>query len=174
MSKQVQLTKEGFQELKVELEELVNTKRPKLVERLANARAQGDLTENSDYSNAKEELEFLDGRIEELEAVLKNAQIIKNGNGKSGGVAVGTKVTVKVNGEKHVYDMVGEWEADPVNKKISPESPLGQALVGKKVGEKPKLKLPRVRSLTKSSQSNKSSDKIASRCTGRINLPKKS
>lgn len=142
MRKQVQLTKEGFKSLQKELDELVNEKRPKLVERLANARSQGDLTENSDYSNAKEELEFLDGRIDELEAVLKNAEIVKNGVSKNGGVSVGTKITVKVNGEKHVYEMVGEWEADPVNKKISPESPLGQALVGKRVGEKAEVKAP--------------------------------
>jgi len=142
MRKQVQLTKEGFKSLQKELDELVNEKRPKLVERLANARSQGDLTENSDYSNAKEELEFLDGRIDELEAVLKNAEVVKNGVSKNGGVSVGTKITVRVNGEKHVYQMVGEWEADPVNRKISPESPLGQALVGKKVGEKAEVKAP--------------------------------
>jgi len=142
MRKQVQLTKEGFKSLQKELDELVNEKRPKLVERLANARSQGDLTENSDYSNAKEELEFLDGRIDELEAVLKNAEVVKNGASKNGGVSVGTKITVRVNGEKHVYQMVGEWEADPVNRKISPESPLGQALVGKKVGEKAEVKAP--------------------------------
>jgi len=142
MRKQVQLTKEGFKSLQKELDELVNEKRPKLVERFANARSQGDLTENSDYSNAKEELEFLDGRIDELEAVLKNAEVVKNGASKNGGVSVGTKITVRVNGEKHVYQMVGEWEADPVNRKISPESPLGQALVGKKVGEKAEVKAP--------------------------------
>lgn len=142
MRKQVQLTKEGFRSLEKELAELVNEKRPKLVERLANARSQGDLTENSDYSNAKEELEFLDGRIDELEAVFKNAEIVKNGASKNGGVSVGTKITVRVNGEKYVYEMVGEWEADPVNKKISPESPLGQALVGKKIGEKAEVKAP--------------------------------
>lgn len=139
--KQVQMTKEGLIALQKELDELVGEKRPKLVERLANARSQGDLTENSDYSNAKEELEFLDGRIAELEGVLKTAKIV-SGNHKKDGVSVGTKVTVKVNGERHVYEMVGEWEADPVNKKISPESPLGHALVGKKIGEKAEVKAP--------------------------------
>ena len=139
--KQIQMTKEGTKALKKELDQLVNEKRPKLVERLANARSQGDLSENSDYSNAKEELEFLDGRISELEYVLKTATIV-SGNHKKDGVGVGTKVTVKVNGQKHVYEMVGEWEADPVNKKISPESPLGQALVGKKVGEKAEVQAP--------------------------------
>src|SRR3989304_7604254 len=99
--KQVQMTKEGLVALKKELNELVEVKRPRLVERLANARSQGDLTENSDYSNAKAELEFLDGRIEELEDVLKTATIV-SGNNKKNGVAVGTRVTLKTNGEKHI------------------------------------------------------------------------
>ncbi|HJX59084.1 MAG TPA: transcription elongation factor GreA [Patescibacteria group bacterium] len=141
MAKQVQMTKEGIETLRKELDELVNDKRPKLVERLANARQQGDLTENSDYANAKEELEFLDGRIDELEDVLKTATVVK-ANGKAQGVDIGARVTVKVNGDRHIFDIVGEWEADPVNKKISPESPLGQALVGKRVGDKVEVEAP--------------------------------
>ncbi|KKT66644.1 MAG: Transcription elongation factor GreA [Candidatus Curtissbacteria bacterium GW2011_GWC1_44_33] len=104
--KQIQMTKEGSKSLKAELDKLVNEKRPRLVERLANARSQGDLTENSDYSNAKEELEFLDGRISELENVLKTATVV-SGNHKKDGVAVGTKITVKVNGQKHVWTGFG-------------------------------------------------------------------
>lgn len=141
MPNQVQLTKQGFQELGKELDELVNLKRPKLVERLSYARSQGDLSENSDYINAREELEFLDGRIDELNDVLKNAAIVRGRNGKDG-VGIGTKVTVRVNGQKHVFDIVGEWEADPVNRKISPNSPLGSALVGKKIGEKAHVEAP--------------------------------
>ena len=141
MAKQVQMTKEGIETLRKELDELVNDKRPKLVERLANARQQGDLTEKSDYDNAKEELEFLDGRIDELEDVLKTATVVK-ANGKAQGVDIGARVTVKVNGDRHIFDIVGEWEADPVNKKISPESPLGQALVGKRVGDKVEVEAP--------------------------------
>jgi transcription elongation factor GreA len=139
--KQIQMTKEGLEALRRELDELVETKRPRLVERLANARQQGDLTENSDYANAKEELEFLDGRIDELEEVLKSASVVK-GNGNAGGIDVGTKVTVKVDGDTSIFEIVGEWEADPANKKISPESPLGQALVGKKVGDKVQVEAP--------------------------------
>jgi transcription elongation factor GreA len=141
MIKPVQLTKEGLEALKVELDELVNVKRPKLVERLSYARQEGDLNENSDYANAKEEMEFLDGRIAELEYVTKNA-VTTNGNGKKNGVDVGTKVTVKTGGGKITFDIVGEWEADPVNKKISPESPLGKALYGKKIGEKVDVEAP--------------------------------
>lgn len=135
------MTKQGLVALQRELDELVNIKRPKLVERLSNARSQGDLTENSDYANAQEEMEFLDGRIDELEEVLKSAEVVST-NGKHNGVEVGTKVTVKVDGTKTVFEIVGEWEADPVNKKISPESPLGQALFGKKVGEKIEVAAP--------------------------------
>ena len=142
MSKQVQLTKNGFTELEKELNELVEIKRPKLVERLSYARSQGDLSENSDYINAREELEFFDGRISELNDVLKNAMVVKTKNGKSSSVDIGMKVTVRVNGQKHDFDIVGEWEADPVNKKISPNSPLGAALVGKKVGEKAQVDAP--------------------------------
>ena len=139
--KLLQMTKEGLEALKKELDELVNVKRPRIVERLANARQQGDLSENSDYANAKEELEFLDGRIQELEEVLKKASVV-SGISKAQGVAVGTRVTVKVNGDKHDYKIVGEWEADPANRKISPESPLGQALFGKKVGDKIEVEAP--------------------------------
>lgn len=141
MKKQIQLTKEGLETLKKELEELVSVKRPKMVDRLSYARSQGDLSENSDYANAKEELEFTDGRIEELEQVVATAEVIKDG-GNRDDIGVGTKITVKVNGNKIIFQMVGEWEADPINKKISPESPLGQALVGKKVGEKVEVNAP--------------------------------
>jgi transcription elongation factor GreA len=136
----IQVTKQGFDDLKKELDQLVNTKRPKLVERLAYARSQGDLSENSDYHNAKEELDFLDGRISELEEVINNAEIVSKSN--NGEIAVGTEITLKLDGEEHVFNMVGEWEADPINKKISPSSPLGQALVGKKVGEKVEVEAP--------------------------------
>ena len=140
MKNDVKLTKEGLETLKSELAELRDVKRPKLVDRLANARSQGDLSENSDYQSAKEELEFLDGRIEELEDVIKTASVAPAV--KAGGVDVGTKVTVRVNGSKVVFNIVGEWEADPMNKKISHESPLGKALVGGKVGDKVEVEAP--------------------------------
>ncbi|MEK7497388.1 MAG: transcription elongation factor GreA [Patescibacteria group bacterium] len=142
--KQTQLTKEGFKTLKIELDELTTVKRPKIVERLEYARGQGDLTENVEYQTAREELDFMDGRIDELKGVLENAQIVAGGKSskKSGEVGVGTRVTVGVNGSKHIYEIVGEWEADPQNKKISPESPLGQALVGKKIGEAVDVEAP--------------------------------
>jgi transcription elongation factor GreA len=141
MSNQIQITKQGFKSLKKDLGELMDVKRPKLVERLSYARSQGDLSENSDYQNAKEELEFLDGRISELQEVLKNAVVV-SGKNKSGEVSIGTKITLKANGKEHIYQIVGDWEADPINKKISHTSPLGQALVGKKAGDKVEVEAP--------------------------------
>ncbi|MBU0572468.1 transcription elongation factor GreA [Patescibacteria group bacterium] len=137
----IQITKQGFENLEKELDGLVNTKRPKLVERLANARGQGDLSENSDYQNAKEELDFLDGKISELEGVIHNAEVV-SGKNNNGEIAVGAEVTLKIQDEEHVYYIVGEWEADPISKKISHSSPLGLALVGKKIGEKVEVEAP--------------------------------
>lgn len=136
----ISITKEGLDSLKVELTDLKENKRPKVVDRLSNARLQGDLSENSDYHNAKDELEFLDGRISELEDVLVHAVIVKHT--KSSGISLGTKVTLKFNGNTHVYEIVGEWEADPMKKKVSHSSPLGQALIGKKIGDKVEVEAP--------------------------------
>lgn len=141
MTNKIQLTAKGLEALKKELLELIEVKRPFLVERLSNARSQGDLSENSDYQNAKEELGFLEGRIDELNEVIKNAKIVSD-SGNKNGIGVGTKVTVRVNGIKNTFEIVGEWEADIVNKKISHTSPLGSALVGKKVGEKFEVEAP--------------------------------
>ena len=137
----IKVTKQGLNSLKNELDDLKNNKRPKIVDRLTFARSQGDLSENSDYQNAKDELEFLDGRISELEEVVKHTQVISSPTGGSE-VSFGTKVTVSSNGEKYIYEIVGEWEADPTNKKISHSSPLGQKLIGKKVGEKIDVEAP--------------------------------
>jgi transcription elongation factor GreA len=138
----LKLTKSGQDVLKNELDELLNVKRPKLVERLAYARSNGDLSENSDYQSAKEELEFLDGRIDELEGVLQTASVVSDVKTGKSGVGVGTKVTVKVNGKEVAFNIVGEWEADPVNKKISHDSPLGLALLGKNVGDMAEVEAP--------------------------------
>lgn len=136
------LTQNGRDLLGKELSELLDVKRPKIVERLANARANGDLAENSDYQSAKEELEFLDGRIDELQEVLQTAAIVSQSKVGGAGVGVGTKVTVKVNGKQTIFNIVGEWEADPINKKISHDSPLGLALLGKKVGDTAEVDAP--------------------------------
>lgn len=140
-NKVVHVTKNGLNALKAELEELARVKRPALVERLERARQEGDLSENSDYINAKEELEFLDGRIDELKEVVGNARVVsQNGNGNH--VDIGTTVIVEQNGDRNEFHIVGEWEADPMKKKISHESPLGKQLVGKKVGETAEVEAP--------------------------------
>lgn len=134
------LTKEGLEELKNEYDELVKTKRPSAVTRLSDARDLGDLSENSEYAAAKQDLAFIDGRIAELEEILHAAQVITTH--KKDLVDVGCRVTLHINGKKDVYTVVGEWEADPKEKKISHESPLGKALLGKKVGEKVEVAAP--------------------------------
>lgn len=140
--KTVQLTKEAFEALKMELSELNDVKRPALVARLSRAMQEGDLAENADYQNAKEELEFLDGRIGELEDVVNNMKVMDGNGGHKGVVDIGTKVSVKVGAKTQEFTLVGEWEADPVNQKISHSSPLGQVLMGKKKGDKVTVEAP--------------------------------
>jgi len=101
----------------------------------------GDLSENAEYTVAREELSFVDGRIGELEELLKQVEIISSNKSHSA-VKLGSTVTVAVDGKKESFVVVGEWEADPKEKKISHESPLGSALIGKKVGEKVEVEAP--------------------------------
>jgi transcription elongation factor GreA len=136
----VVVTKEGLATLKAEFDELTNVKRPAAVARLAAAREQGDLSENSEYTDAKQNLAFIDGRIAELEVVLHGVKVVTSH--PKGQVDVGCKVTVHMNGKKEEFTVVGEWEADPQAKKISHESPLGKALLGKKVGDKVEVEAP--------------------------------
>lgn len=144
-TKKIYLTPEGLQDLQKEHEGLVKVKRPEILERLADARNQGDLSENAEYVAAREELSFIDGRIEEIEELLKQATVIKEETKKAGGkavVALGSTVTLHVSGKKEEFTVVGEWEADPTEKKISHESPLGKALLGKVVGDKVEVDAP--------------------------------
>lgn len=138
----IQLTKEGRQKLEKELSFLVEEKRPKLVERLAAARTAGDLSENNDYATAKEELEFIDNRIDKLEETLASAVLIRQSNGKSKFVCLGCLVTVGNGKDNQQFCIVGEWEADPANKKISHSSPIGKALIGRKVGDEIEVEAP--------------------------------
>jgi len=141
MDKKIYLTQEGLDELKKEYEELIKGKRPEVLERVSQARNQGDLSENAEYTAARDELSFIDGRIDEIEEMLKQVSVIQEENGKSI-VGLGSKVTLEVKGKKEVYTVVGEFEADPTRQRISPESPLGKALMGKKVGEKIEVEAP--------------------------------
>jgi transcription elongation factor GreA len=140
-NKKFLLTPEGLESLKSELNKLQEEERPKLVERVTEAREKGDLSENTEYSQAREELSMMDGRIEELELILSRAEVVKKG-GSCEAVAFGCQVTVAVNKSTKVFHLVGEWEADPLEQKISHSSPLGQALIGKKVGDKVEIEAP--------------------------------
>ena len=132
MKKSVDLTKEGREELKKELDERIK-EREVIKEKIATARAFGDLSENEDYSAARSEQKLNESRISEIEEILKSAKIIANrGHDK---VVMGAKVTVKLNGKEFVYSIVGPVEANPLEGKISNESPIGKAMFGKKAGE---------------------------------------
>lgn len=139
-AKKIYLTKEGLEELKREYEELTKTKRPEILNRVSAARNMGDLSENAEYTVAREELSFIDGRIDELEELLKQAVLISNNHSST--IKLGSTVKVNTGSDKEVFTVVGEWEADPKEKKISHESPLGKALLGKKVGEKVEVEAP--------------------------------
>lgn len=139
-AQKVIITPEGLSELKTEHGELLNKKRPDVVARLAYARGQGDLSENSEYAAAKQDLAFIDGRIAELEVVINEAQVVSTHTRSK--VDVGCKVTLHINGKKEEFTIVGEWEANPSEKKISHSSPLGKALLGKKVGETVQVEAP--------------------------------
>ncbi len=140
--KKIYLTKEGFEELKKEFDELVNKKRPDVLSRVTQARNMGDLAENAEYASARDELTFIDGRIDELELLLKQAVVIRDSKASNHTVKLGSKVTLTVDGKREMFTLVGEWEADPTNKKISHQSPLGQVLIGRQVGEKVQVDAP--------------------------------
>lgn len=142
--KTIFVTKQGLEELKAELHDLEKEKRPQVLERVSQARAMGDLSENSEYTAAREELSLIDGRIEELTDMLKRVKIIdeEKASKKTNAVQLGSTVTVKINGKKEVFEVVGEWEADPQEKKISHESPLGKALLGKTLNETVEVEAP--------------------------------
>jgi transcription elongation factor GreA len=139
-TKKIYLTKEGQEELENEYNELVKVKRPEVLERVSQARNMGDLSENAEYTVAREELSFIDGRIDELEELLKQVTIISNNH--SSIIKLGSMVKVNTGSGNETFTVVGEWEADPKESKISHESPLGKALIGKKVGEKVEVDAP--------------------------------
>jgi transcription elongation factor GreA len=141
-AKKIYLTKKGFEEKKKEYDEVLNKRRPEVVERLSAAREMGDLSENAEYTAAREELAFIDGRIEELEELLKQAELIADGHHTTQAVEMGSQVVIKINDKKETFTVVGEWEADPTEKKISHESPLGKALLGKTVGDEIHVEAP--------------------------------
>lgn len=133
--KEFLLTSEGFLELETELNNLKTDDRPRIIEAIKEARAQGDLSENADYDAARDEQAKIEARIQELEYMLEHAKIIEKSTGDK--VSVGTTVTVRYvdDEEEEIYSIVGSMEADPFENKISNESPIGKAIMDKKVGD---------------------------------------
>lgn len=136
------LTKEGLEKLKKDLEHLKTVARKEVVERIAAARDLGDLKENSEYAEAKDDQAMLEGKIIEFETVLREAQVIDEDRG-SANVTIGSTVTVSFDDKDYTYTIVGPEEADPQQSKISHESPLGKAFLGKKKGDKALVRAPR-------------------------------
>lgn len=132
IKKSISLTAEGKKELEKELETLI-AERPAITEKIATARAFGDLSENEDYSAARNEQKIAESRIAEIEDILKNAKIIRSKKG--GKIGLGSRVTVKLSGKEYKYSIVGPVEANPLEGKISNESPIGKALFGRSTGE---------------------------------------
>jgi transcription elongation factor GreA len=143
-NKAVYVTPEGLEKLKAELDELVNVRRVALAQRLSAAIKQGDLSENADYITAKEEQGFLEGRIRELESAVRYAVVIDGPIETDGRAALGSLVTVVEEGydDEETYHIVGPLEADPTKGKISYESPLGESLMGRVVGDKVTVQAP--------------------------------
>lgn len=135
--KEVLLTEEGLAKIKQELEHFRIHKRHEVAERLKEAIAQGDLSENAEYDAAKEEQAFVESRIITLENMIRNAKIIVPDNKDKNIVSIGSKVTIQElpEGDTESYSIVGSAESDPLSGKISNESPIGSELIGKKVGE---------------------------------------
>ncbi len=143
MSETIYLTAEGALRMKAELEHLTGPARDEMAQRLRAAIQQGDLSENADYHKAKEDQGFLEGRIQELDYLLKNATIIENNNHKRDIVEIGATVTVQEdNYDPETYMLVGAKEADPRKGRISNESPIGQSIIGKRIGEKVLVETP--------------------------------
>jgi len=136
------ITEAGLEKLKQELEELKGPRRKEIAERIQEAKELGDLSENAEYGEAKNEQSFAEGRILEIESIIRQATIIKQNAKTSGTVTVGSKIKIRDDKETKEYFIVGSSEADPSQGRISNESPIGQAFLGKKVGDIIEIKVP--------------------------------
>lgn len=136
------ISQEGYDKLRQELEFLTTEKRKEIAERIQTAKDMGDLSENAEYAEAKDAQAFNEGRIAEIEAIIKNVTIVKNGHGKEH-VGMGSTITVKTINGKKTFTIVSFNEVDPATGKISNESPLGRAFLNKRRGDKVKVTTPR-------------------------------
>ena len=139
-TKPVYLTAEGLTKLETELQHLITNERPRVAARIHDAKQDGDISENAEYEDAKQEQSFLEGRIATLEGQLKNAQVIAGNNGDK--VGIGSKVVIKGDEGEETFTIVGSAEASPREGRISNESPVGQALMNKKKGDKVNVQTP--------------------------------
>jgi transcription elongation factor GreA len=136
------LSADGLAKLKAELDELTNMKRPEIAQRIHDAKEYGDVTENAEYEDAKNEQAFVEGRIQALTSIIKNAVIIEENHSRTF-VQIGSTVTIKGDsGKKEEYTIVGAAEAAPAEGRISNESPVGRALLGKKKGDAVTVSVP--------------------------------
>lgn len=133
--KPVLLTKRGLGQLEEELDQLIKVRRPAVAERIRHARDFGDIAENAEYTEAKNEQSLVEGRIQTIEGMIRNAVVIEEEPREKGVVAVGARVKVRADEGDESYTIVGAAEADPLNGRISNESPLGRALLGHRAGE---------------------------------------
>ena len=140
--KEIKLTPKGFSEIETELAKLREEDRPRIIQAIKEARAQGDLSENADYDAARDEQAKVEARIKELEYMIEHAVIIESA--KSGVVGLGSKVKIEYVGEdeEDEYEIVGSLEADPFDNKVSDESPIGKGLLGAKVGDVVSIESP--------------------------------
>ena len=142
MAQEIKMSAAGLKAMQDELEYLKTVRRKELAEEIKEARSHGDLSENSEYDEAKNTQGLVENRITELEQMIKNAVIIDESELSVDSVSVGTHVTIQMTGEDETEDIVGRTEADPLNGKISDESPVGHALLGRAVGAKTEVLLP--------------------------------
>ena len=144
MNEELLVTQEGYDKIVAEHDELVSVKRAEVAERIKEAISYGDISENAEYDSAKNEQAELEERIHQLEEMLRKAKIVQEEDVKGDKVNIGLKVTVKDidTGDKEVFSIVGATESDPFNGKISTESPVGKALIGKKKGETVAVEIP--------------------------------
>ena len=144
MQEPVLVTKDGLEQLQAEYDELVNVKRPEIIRAVAAAREEGDLRENAGYHAARHDHSLIEGRIRDLEQMLKRAKVIDDGMSSrdSSRVTIGSTVTIDIEGDEETYTIVGAVEANPTEGRISNESPYGRALLGRNVGDTVSIQTP--------------------------------
>lgn len=139
----VPVTKEGLKALKEEYDHLINNERPRIVEVIAEARSHGDLRENAAYDAAKHDQGIIEGRIRELDRMLKRVELIEDSGDYAGkAIRIGSTVTIEIDGDEETYTIVGAVESRPSEGRISNESPFGKALIGRSVGDEVTIETP--------------------------------